>query len=368
MVLLDISPIEIKFADYSYTIKEIVDEILDEKLDNKVKEFSKSELQIENVYKSYDLKNMDLADKKFTEPHLALNDMFVEVAKNLMNRLGKNPNEIGLLTTICDYHQYLTPSPTVEIVDRLGLNRYIRTQNLQGLACSSFPEALRNAAGHFALGYDGDVLILSGAFYLGWWLDSLKQIDFVSIKNKKDFHDYVYFLILSDVTSAVVVSKPQDSKKSIAQIDTDAIFSRKDVQPEGYKTATIKIKENEERGIVFDMNVNTKRLQENVASFSLDNINRLKKKFPDEFEKVQAWGFHTAGARYVDFVREKCNIKSEKSKLTYDLMRETGNTGSVSSLQFVKESIERKVLKSGELGVFVDYGWEGADAFMYKAV
>jgi len=368
MALLNISPIEIKFADYSYSIKEIVDEILKDKLDEHVKEFSKNSLGIERVFKTYDLYKMDLGNTNYSPPDILINDMFVQVADNLLRRINKDPNEIGLLTTISDYHQYLTPSPTVEIVDRLGLNKYVRTQNLQGLACSSLPEALRNAAGHFALGYEGDVLILSGANYIPWWLDSVKLIDFISTKNKKDFHDFIYFLILSDLTSAVLISKDDKIEESIAQIDTNAIFSRKDTTPEGYKTQTIQLSPNDVHRITFDMNVNTKLLLENVANFSLDNISRLKERFPSEFEKVKAWGYHTAGAKYVEDVRKKCGIDEDRSRLSLDLMRETGNTGSVSSLQFIKESIERKVLKKSDIGGFIDYGWEGADAFTFTVL
>ena len=366
MVLLNLSPIEMKFADFSYSVDEIVDDILKERLDEDVRSISKNDLKIDHVYKAFNLKKMNLKNTSYTPPDQNLNDMFVQVGKNLLKRLNKNPNEIGLLMTISDYHQYLSPSPTVEIVERLGLNKYVRTQNLQGLACSSFPEALRNAAGHFALGYQGDVLIMNGAYYLDWFLDSLKQIDFVSLKNKKDFHDFIYFLILSDVAAAVLVSKGDKTDSTMAQIETDTIFSRKDISPEGYKDQTIKMKPNDSYRITFEMNVNTKLLQEKVADFSHDNILRLKEKFPTDFENVKSWGFHTAGAKYVDNVREKCQIDSKKSKLTYDIMRETGNTGSVSSLQFIKESIERHVLKKGEVGGFVDYGWEGADAFIFK--
>jgi len=368
MTTLNISPIEIKFADYSYTVKELVDEIFKDKLDEDVKNFSKTGLNIEQVYKSYNLNEIDFNNTIYSLPDIKLNDMFVEVGKKLLDRLNKDSNEIGFLTTISDYHQYQTPSPTVEIVARLGLNKYVRTQNLQGLACSAFPEALRNAAGYFALGNEGEVLILSAAYYIPWWLDSIKQIDLVSLKNKKDFHNFIYFLIFSDVTSAVLISKENDTDKSVVQIDTNTIFSCKDNSPNGYRNQTIALSPHETYRLAFDMNVNTKILEENVGNFSLDNISRLKKNFPNYFEKVKAWGFHTAGTKYVDNIRKKCGINEESSKLTYDLMKETGNTGPVSSLQFIKESTERKILNKGDMGGFIDFGWEGADAFIYKVL
>ena len=46
-------------------------------------------------------------------------------------------------------------------------------------------------------------------------------------------------------------------------------------------------------------------------------------------------------------------------------MRDTGNTGAVSSLQLIKESMDKKILQSGDLGGIVDYGWGGCDSFLY---
>jgi 3-oxoacyl-[acyl-carrier-protein] synthase III len=56
-----------------------------------------------------------------------------------------------------------------------------------------------------------------------------------------------------------------------------------------------------------------------------------------------------------------------RCKLTYEIMKETGNTGAASSIQLIKESIQRKVLRANDVGGIIDYGWEGADAFLYEA-
>ena len=85
MVRLNISPIEIKFADYSYTVEEIVDKILKDKLGEDVKKFSKSGLKIDRVYKAHDLYKIDLHGKKYSPPDVKLNDLFVQIGKNLLN-------------------------------------------------------------------------------------------------------------------------------------------------------------------------------------------------------------------------------------------------------------------------------------------
>lgn len=365
MAVVDISHIDINFPSHAYTIEELVDGTLGDKLEEEVKRFSKKQLGIEKVYKAYDLSRIKIDDPAYFVPDILLNDMYVEIAERALRFSKRKPEDIGLLITINDNQQYLDPSPTVEIATRLGLNKDVRTQNFQGMACSSFSEALRNAAGHFALGYKGDVLVLIGTYYTNWFLDRLKQIDRISLNNKKDFNNFIYFLIFSDVTAAAILSQSEKSV-NLAQIDIGTISSRKDTSVNGYKKATIKLSPDNYHRIAFDMDVNSKILKESAAQLSFENISHIKQRFPKDFKDVKFWGFHSAGSVFVDYVRERCGIEKERAKLTYDLMRETGNTGAVSSLQLIKESVERKIVSSGELGGIVDYGWEGADAFLYK--
>jgi 3-oxoacyl-[acyl-carrier-protein] synthase III len=366
MPTIDISNIDLKFSDYSYTIEEIVDDLFSDKLDEGVKKFAKKELGIERIYKAYDLSKVTIKDPQYLVPDIRLNDMYVEIAERILRFTKRKPSDISLLITINDNQQHLDPSPTVEITTRLGLNKDVRTQNFQGMACSSFSEALRNASGHFELGYKGDVLVLIGTYYTNWFLDRIKQIDRISIKNRNDFNNFIYFLIFSDVTSGALLSQSEGSSKCLVQIDIKTISSRKDTSMNGYKKATINLVPNSHHRITFDMVVNTKILRETAAGLSAENVAYIKQKFPKDFNKVKSWGLHPAGKMFVDYVRERCHITKNRSKLTYDLMRETGNTGAVSSMQLIKESIERKILCKGDLGGIVDYGWDGADAFLYK--
>jgi 3-oxoacyl-[acyl-carrier-protein] synthase III len=358
MPTINISDIDIGFAKYSYTIKEIVDDLLKDKLDEEVKEFCKKELGISRVYKSYDLSRVKFDGTDYLPPVIRLNDMYVSSAKKILRK----PENIGLLITINDCQQYLDPAPTVEVTAKLGLSKEIRTQNFQGLACSSFSEAMLNAAGHFALG-KGDALVLIGTYYTGWFLDRIRQIDRITMKNRKDFNNFIYFLIFSDVTAAAILSK---SGEKISQVNTDTICSRKDTNPDGYKKATLSLAPDSIYRMVFDMNVNSKLLKERSAELCLENISQIRRRFPKEYARVKSWGLHSAGKIFVDYIIERCSIEKTKAMLTYDLMKETGNTGAASSLQTISESVRRKVLNRGELGGIVDYGWEGADAFLYN--
>ena len=49
-------------------------------------------------------------------------------------------------------------------------------------------------------------------------------------------------------------------------------------------------------------------------------------------------------------------------------MKKTGNTGAVSSLQYLNACNNKKHLLKNALGCFVDYGWEGVNLFLFKKV
>ena len=361
--MVSIEYLGLKFPDYSYTIDEVVDDIFGEKLDDQIRNFAKNKTGIERIYKSFDLRKIDVNGTNYIKPDVKLNDMLESVAQKALESSGRKPSDIGLLSILSSNQQYLMPAPTVEMVSRLGLSSDVRTQNIQGLACSSFSEALRSAAGHFALGLPGDALVLFSQYTTEWYLNIVRLLDKISITNKKDFYSFVYFMTFSDVVGAVVISK--EDNKALVKIDPKAIFSRKETGHDDYKKAKVELEPDKKHRMTFDLDVNPSILQKNVAGLSLENITQIKTKFPTDFANVKLWGFHTASRAFVDCVRERCGIELQKAQLTYDVMQETGNTGSVSSLQLIKESLDKKILQSGDIGGIVDYGWEGCDSFLY---
>jgi len=365
MVTINIDYLDVKFPDYSYTINEIVDDIFKEKLDDDVVKFAKSGIGIDRIYKSYNLRKMDINGTDYVRPEIKVNDLFVKIAEKALKASNREPSDIGLLTVLSGNQQYLMPAPTVEMVSRLGLSKDVRTQNFQGLACSSFSEALQSAAGHFALGNKGDVLVLGSQYSTEWFLNMIRLADRISISNKKDFYAFVYFLIFSDIAAVAIISNQDSDHKPLLKIDTKTIFSGKDTSIDGYKKTKIELSSDKKHRLTFDFELNPSSLKRSVANLSSENISNLQKNFPTDFKNVKFWGFHTAGSVFVDYVIEKCGIDREKAKFTFDVMRETGNTGTVSSLQLIKESLDKKILNSGEIGGIVDYGWEGADTFLY---
>lgn len=353
--------IEILKAKYRYSVREIVDDFLRKKLDKEVRDFAKNELGIETVFKSFDLSKIDFFKNNFEEPQISLNDLYYRVSKKILS--GSKLRNISLFITINDNQQYLDPSPTVELVPRLSLKKNIRTQNFQGLACSSLSEAVLNSAGNFYLG-NGESLVLIGTYYTPWFLDRIKQIKHISKKNKSNFYNLIYFLIFSDIVGGTILS-PKKSQANI-QVDSDHILTLKDTNKHGYDKATIKLSSDAKNRIIFDMNLNPKKLREVTANLSLENLRLLKQKIPRDYKKIKIWGFHTAGKRFVDHISQKCRIEKSQTKLTYELMKRTGNTGAVSSLQFMREVVNRKLISQNSLGCFFDYGWEGVNLLPFK--
>ena len=288
--------------------------------------------------------------------------MYYQTAKKSLR--GVNPKKIGLFITINDNQQYLDPSPTVELIPKLSFRKDIRTQNFQGLACSSFSESLLNSAGYFLMNGKEDAFVLIGTHYTTWFLDRIKQIKHISKKDKTNFYNLIYFLIFSDAVASTILSQKK-TKNTQIQIDSKSILTLKDTK-NTEKNATIKMSPDKKHRIVFDMKLQPKKLREEVADLSAQNLKLLRKKMPSEFKRIKIWGLHTAGSRFVDYVSEKCQIDKTKIKLSYDLMKKTGNTGAVSSLQFINECINKKALSKNNLGCFVDYGWEGVNLFVFR--
>jgi len=365
MVIINIDYLDVKFPDFSYTINEIVDDIFKEKLDDDVRDFAKSGIGIERVFKSFDLRKIDVNGTDYLRPETRLNDLYVKIAEKALKASNREPSDIGLLTMLSGNQQYLMPGPTVEMVSRLGLSKDVRTQNFQGLACSSFSEALLSAAGHFALENKGDVLVLGSQYNTEWYLNLIRFADKISMTNKQDFYAFVYFLIFSDITAVAIISKQDSNHKSLVKIDTKTIFSQKDTSIDGYKKAIVQLTPDDKHRMTFGFELHPGSLKRSVANLSSENISNLQKNFPTDFKNVKFWGFHTAGSAFVDYVIEKCGIDREKAKFTFDVMRETGNTGTVSSIQLINEALDKKILNSGEIGGIVDYGWEGADSFLF---
>ena len=288
--------------------------------------------------------------------------MYYKTAKKSLR--GVDPKKIGLFITINDNQQYLDPSPTVELIPKLSFRKNIRAQNFQGLACSSFSESLLNSAGYFLMNGKEDAFVLIGTHYTPWFLDRIKQIKHISKKDKTNFYNLIYFLIFSDAVASTILSQTK-TKNTQIQIDSKSILTLKDTK-NTEKNATIKMSPDKKHRIVFDMKLQPKKLREEVADLSAQNLKLLRKKMPSELKKIKIRGLHTAGGRFVDYVAEKCQINKTKIGLSYDLMKKTGNTGAVSSLQFINECINKKALSKNNLGCFIDYGWEGVNIFIFR--
>jgi len=362
MPSVNLSNIVFTKAKFRYSMSELVDDFLKKKLDKEVREYAKNELGIDYIYKSYDFSKIDFDKGDFIESDVSLDDMYYQTAKKSLR--GFNPRKIGLFITINDNQQYLDPSPTVELIPKLSFRKDIRTQNFQGLACSSFSESLLNSAGYFLMNGKEDTFVLIGTHYTPWFLDRIKQIKHISKKDKTNFYYLIYFLVFSDAAGSTILSQKK-TKNTQIQIDSKSILTLKDTKNAG-KKATIKMSSDKKYRIVFDMKLQPQKLREEVANLCAQNIKLLRKKKPSEFKRIKIWGLHTAGSRFVDYVSEKCQIDKTKIRLSYDLMKKTGNTGAVSSLQFINECVNKKSLSKNQLGCFIDYGWEGVNLFTFR--
>ncbi|MXY61821.1 MAG: hypothetical protein F4Y82_06905 [Cenarchaeum sp. SB0665_bin_23] len=354
-----LSGISVVKAPFRYSISEIVDDVLRDKMDREVREYAKSQLGIEYVYKSYDLSKVDFGSEQYVEPHITMDDMYRQAAGVSMCRMDRS--NIGMLITVNDNPQYLDPAPTTGLVPQLSLRQDIRAQNLQGLACSALPESLLNSAGHFAMGGKGDVLLIMGSGYTEWFLDRIKQIRNITRRSRGDFYSMIYFLIFSDAAASAIISPEPDGAQ--VRIDPCHVVVTRSARP--VPAATLKMSPDSRCRVIFDMSLDPRGLLDDIVRLATKSLTRLQRILTEE---IDVFGIHTAGKKFVDSVAEGCSLDPSKIRMSYDIMSSTGNMGALSSIQFIDECIRQDVISKDNMGCFIDYGWEGAGAFAFKRI
>jgi 3-oxoacyl-[acyl-carrier-protein] synthase III len=193
----------------------------------------------------------------------------------------------------------------------------------------------------------------------------LERIEKINDRKDRGFLDMMYFLMFSDTAASTYVSKKRPSTKYSIEVNFNMMSTRKDTALDAYKKATVK-HAGEKGPFPIDLEVDSRRLRESCAKLSSENVGALREKYPYQYNMAKVANIHTAGNSFMKSVSKRCNLDSEKTELSYRVLNECGNTGAASSLQLMKESVERKILSKGDYGLMVDYGWEGADAFIYR--
>lgn len=363
MKSVHLSPIDVTFADHRYTIDQLVNDVYRSKISPEIRDYIIDNVGIDSVYKARDLFEKPPAESE------SIVDMYVKSAESSLSRADRSPSDVGQVITINDNYQQMDPSPSVELVPRLSLKSSVRAENMQGTACSSLSQGLRSSYANGVLPNSGDgTLLLVGSCYTDWFLPNLESMDRenpISRRDDKRFHNLMYFLMFSDSVASTYVSNSRPSLDYSIEVDFDMMSTRKDTSPDAHTKATAKYVRKDGM-LSMDLKVDPKRLRESCANLSSENVKYLRENFPSQYAASKVANLHTAGKNFMRSVAERCEIDPKKTELSHRVLSECGNTGAVSSLQLMKESVERKMLSKGDYGLMVDYGWEGADAFIYR--
>jgi predicted naringenin-chalcone synthase len=361
MMSVHLSPIDVTLARHVYTMDQLVNDIYRDKMSPEIRDYVIDKIgSIGSVYKT-----RDLFKKPATESE-SLVDMYVGSGRISLDRAGRMPSDVGQVITINDNYQQMDPSPTVELVPRLSLRRDVRTENIQGMACSALAQSLRSAYANSVLPNSGEgTLLLIGSCYTDWFLPNLERAGKISSKRDAGFQDMMYFLMFSDAAASTYVSRERPDAKYSIEVRFDMMSTRKDTSPGAHRKATARYVGD---GGLFSMGleVDSKSLRESCARLSSENVAELREKHPLQYGAAKVANIHTAGGNFMRSVSDSCGLDPKKTELSYRVLKECGNTGAASSLQLMKESVERKIMSGGDYGLMVDYGWEGADAFIYR--
>ena len=91
-----LSGISVVKAPFRYSISEIVDDILRDKMDREAREYAKSRLGIEYVYKSYDLSKVDFGSDQYVEPHIAIDELYRQAASISMGGMDRSTTTLNI--------------------------------------------------------------------------------------------------------------------------------------------------------------------------------------------------------------------------------------------------------------------------------
>lgn len=110
-------------------------------------------------------------------PSWATSDLCVPAARQAMERLGLGPEDLDLILVGTDSPDFITPSTSVVLQQKLGATR-AGTFDV-GCACASFPTALATAGGLFATQPSLRHVLVVGAYMMHKLADPMDPISFL---------------------------------------------------------------------------------------------------------------------------------------------------------------------------------------------
>lgn len=249
---------------------------------------------------------------------LCTSDLCFHAAEKLLNELGWNREDIGLLVFVSHTQDYKLPSTACILQDRLGLSKETMAFDVP-LGCSGFVYGLGIAGSFVSQGFIKKALLLVGN----------TQSVYASPEDKSTA------LLFGDAGSAVALEFDTAQTESIQlHFQTDGSGYEALIVPDGGSRHPF----NEHSADMedFEEGIRRSRLHEKmdggaVYTFAFFNVpksvNALLKQYGIEIESVDYLLLHQANKYLCDSIRKKLKIAEEKVPFNIDRF---GNTSGAS--------------------------------------
>lgn len=302
------------------------------------------EREVENIIKVTGIERVRIADENQTS-----SDMCFEAAQYLIEKENLDKEKIGGLVFVSQTSDYILPSTSIILQDRLGLNEETVCIDIP-YGCSGYIYGLFQAALWINCGACESVLVLSG--------DTTSKIINPNDKSVR--------MIFGDCGTATLVTKGNTPLGFTINSDGSGYF-HVIVPAGGFRSPSSKYTKE----LVFDIDKNG-RTQENLymdgaAAFDFAitkahvNVNNLIAQMDWVKEEVGLFALHQANKFMVNCMRKK--IKVEKEKVPINVIN-YGNTGPASIPLLLSEACSStsynldKVILSA-IGVGLSWGSVG---------
>lgn len=256
------------------------------------------------------------SDNKFSS------DLGYEASKIALKRANLSPNDIDLIICGTLSPDYLTMPSTAAIISyKLGIEN--KPSFDISSACSGFIYLLSIAKAYIESGIYNNILIVGAE----------------KTSSVIDFNDRGTCILFGDGAGAAVISRCEDIKKSILDVNINANGKYADLLATPRDTSKLQMRGNE----VFKLAVKT------LASDAKDIMKRNNIRSND----ITFFIPHQANLRIINAVGEMLDIDSAKIVLT---VHKYGNTSAASIPMAIDEIYNNKMLKNGDLLLLDAFG------------
>jgi len=293
-------------------------------------------------------------------------DLCSEACEKTIRKASLSVKDVGYLVVAYDVNPFLSPGLGQILIPRLGLDRYIKYVNAQGIASTAFMETLELAENHLALHPKDNVLLCVSGVSSYWFHNQVRGMkDVMEISKIGSINDEakryqelrkwvatMQFFLFGDGAAAAILTKNEEGltvRKSaeitnIEEKDYLAGYARLSTLDEPFRF-----------GFHSHLDREIPRLGVKYTGLVLKKL--LGKNVETMMKAAKKWAIHTGSEKILDALAEHHGIDCEKLKESHQVLKEYGNL-SGASLPFILERIvSRGRFQKGDIILMLGYGW-----------